>query len=523
MERKISSTIFVFAMFLPCVSLAAGTYYNGNYSSPQRNYATAGYAARAQNTSYSQNTTYSRTRTVNPNANAYVGQPYQNYTRVTGVQNQTNNTTQTVAPVVASKSDSGLSLNAGISHEFATWNFDMNSAGSKLHYDNIRWNVFDVTAAYKFGAGGTPMQIDAGFKYGIQFGESTMIDDDISNGGYIVTEWNDWHDADGDGQIDQNELTYLGAQMGHSLSIGESSGGDMMGFHAGFGLTDFFKVGGARITPSIGYRYLKYKLETKSDYGLTIDTGSCESLDSGESQCDPIVVFYNVSGNTQEVMWDHIAGTTGELIGSYWYWQVPSGSDYITTAGTYMFRLPGTSHSYETTWMGPYLALDLNYDINVYNMVNARVEFGLPAYESTGDQPYRSDWQHPKSVEDKGGFGDAWHIGLGANYMTALTESVYLTLGFSFDYYTLSGGDATTYLNGDYYMDIYNDLLAEYQDQNPTMTQSEIIAWMDANDPVAMNIRETQAECPGWVCKADSEIESIYKSLGMHIGIRARF
>ena len=515
---------FAVVAVFPEMTFAAGTYYNGNYTSPQRNYSTTGFATRQQNanygygqqTNYTSDTTYTRTRTgIVPNDNVYIGNPYQNYTRVVGMQQQTQN--QKITTQTQKKQESGFSLNAALSHEFAAWNFSMNDAGSKLHYDNLRWNIFDVTAKYKFGAGSTPLQIDAGFKYGMQFGDSTMVDDDITNGGYIVTEWNDWNDTNGNGQIESSELTYLGQQVGHSLSIGNSSSGNMLGFNIGFGLTDAFKVGAARVTPSVGYRYFKYKLETKNDYGLTVDTGYCANVNGGdEIQCDPIVIFYDATNNSQQVIWEHDDDWNG-------YWEIPGGSTHVTTGGTYMFRLPSISHSYETTWAGPYVALDLDYDINVYNAVNARVEIGLPLYTSTGDQPYRSDWQHPKSVEDKGGFGDAWHVGLGANYITALSDAVALSIGLTFDYYTLSGGEASTYLNSGYYMGIYNELLNYYKDQNPSMSTSEVEEWMQENDPTAANIMNVKSECPGWICKVDNEIESVYKSMGIRVGIQARF
>lgn len=498
---------------MPGIAVAAGTYYNGNYNSPQRNYSTTGYATRAQNTSYSRDTTYTRSRTVTPNDNAVIGAPYQNYTRVVGGQQQTTAQTQTIggnSGANVQKGD-GFWLGAGFSHEFASWNFDMNEAGSKLHYDNIRWNVLDINAGYRFGDN-TKMQVDAGFRYGMQFGDSSMVDDDITNGGYLVTEW--WEDNGG------GDYTYIGQQVGHSLSVGNSNDGDMMGFHIGFGLTDFMKLGAAKLTPSIGFRYLKTKLKTKQDYGLTVDTGYCAETSGGEVQCDPIVLVTNFDGNnfsdTQQVMWadQKIYDANGTWTG---YWLIGGGDNAVTTGGTYMFKLPGVSHSYETTWMGPYLALDMDYEIDKYNLVNARFEVGLPIYKSTGDQPYRSDWQHPKSVEDEGSFGDAWHIGLGANYMTALTETVALTVGFTFDYYTMSGGKASTYLNSRYYMDIYNELLDAWEAAG--YDEDDMLE----NDPTAQNIKQLESECSGWVCKVDNEIDSIYKSMGVRIGIQAKF
>ena len=162
---------------MPEIAAAAGTYYTGNYNSPQRNYSTSGYANRAKTTNYSQDTTYTRTRTVSPNDNAYVGQPYNGYTRVVGTEQQTKTqTTKTSAAGQNAQRANGFWLGGGLSHEFANWNFEMKEAGSKLHYDNLRWNVLDINAGYRFG-GNTKMQIDAGFRYGMQFGDSPMIDD----------------------------------------------------------------------------------------------------------------------------------------------------------------------------------------------------------------------------------------------------------------------------------------------------------------------------------------------------------
>lgn len=502
MKNKLYSLVLNCSLFalLPGIAGAAGTYYTGNYNSPQRSYSTSGYANRVNNNS----------KIITQNQNATVGQPYGNYTRVVGTQQPTNAQTRSSAQMASNpQRGDGFWLGAGLSHEFANWNFDMNKSGSKLHYDNLRWNVLDINAGYRFGDR-TKMQIDAGFKYGMQFGDSPMIDDDISNGGYLVTEW--WNDVN-----ENKQYEYIGQQIGHSLSVGNSSSGDMMGFNVGFGLTDFMRIGGAKLTPSVGFRYLKYKLETKRDYGLTVDTGPCSGTDAGgdEIQCDPIVIFYDSLGNSQQVMWDYTAGFKD--LDGYWYWEVPSGSDYVTAAGTYMFELPSISHSYETTWMGPYLALDLDYEINKYNLVNARFELGLPLYESTGNQPYRSDWQHPKSVEDEGSFGDSWHIGLGANYLTAITDTVALSIGFTFDYYTLSGGKANTYLNSAYYTGLYNTLLQYW------ISQGHDEAYMLENDPTAQNIVKIEDECPGWVCKVDNEIESVYKSMGIRVGVQAKF
>jgi len=95
-----------------------------------------------------------------------------------------------------------------------------------------------------------------------------------------------------------------------------------------------------------------------------------------------------------------------------------------------------------------------------------------------------------------------------------------LSVGVTYDYYTVSDADAKTYLNGDYYMGIYNELLRQWQEAG--FTEADMVN-AKTGDPVALNIVDLQNECPGWVCTADGEIESFYKSLGVRVGINARF
>ena len=478
-------------LFAPIAANAAGTYYSGYttgaYQSPQTSYASrqTGYANRY-------NTSYGNTGSYASRYNTY------------GANNARNVTTQQVAQSAATQTGggakkSGFWLDAGISHEMAQWRFEMAQSGSILSYDNLAWNVLDVSAGYAFDVGSTTMQVDVGLKYGMQWGESPMYDDDITNGGYLVTTW-----------IEANTEKVIGDQIGHAFSMGTSQGGSMMGFNVGFGLTDIFKIGNVTLTPSVGFRYLKYKLTTENNYGLSVDTTACFRIEgSDEIQCDPAIIV-NLSDGNQQIIWrDDI-----ELP-----MEVPGNAESINTGSTYYYMQPGESHSYETTWMGPYLALDMDYVINQNNAVNARVELGLPGYESVGDQPYRFDWQHPKSVEDTAGMFSAFHFGMGANWTTAITDSVALSLGVTYDYYSVSGADATTYLNGSFYTDWYNEIL------NSTQWNGDEEAMLnpDTGDATAINIKALEESCPGWVCKTDGEIESFYKSLGIRVGINAKF
>ena len=486
---------------LPVAANAAGTYYTGNYQSPQMRYNTQSYASRG----YGANTTQTR----NYNTTGYSA--YSSMRPTVGTRTGQVNVARTNAQptTTTASSKNGFWLDAGISHENAMWHFEMKESSSKLHYDNVSWNVLDLRGGYVFDAGNTKMQIDAGFKYGMQYGDSSMVDDDITDGGYFVTRWVN----------EANEV--IGDQIGHALSVGTSNGGDMYGFNAGFGLTDFFKWGNMRVTPSLGYRYFKYKLETKKNYGLSVDTAACFKIEgSDEIQCDPAIVV-ELSDGKQQVLWrDNV---TGKM-------EIASNAKYIDTQGTYYYQQPGVSHSYEVEWSGPYLALDMNYLINANNSVNGRVELGLPGYKSVGDQPYRFDWAHPKSVEDKASIGSAMHFGFGANWVTAITNSVSLSLGLTYDYYTVSDADATTYLNGAYYTDLYNKRFEIWRtehasDSEQIKSEAGMLGQVPgtAGDETAISIKNLESQCSGWKCSASKEIDSFYRSLGIRVGVNARF
>lgn len=485
--RKVS--LFALMLLTPIVANAAGTYYSGYtnaYQSPQTRYSTQTYAQR-------------QTGYASRYNNAYNTSYASRYNNNTATSAQQQNTATSNQATTSANKKSGFWLDAGISHEMAQWQFEMAQSGSILSYDNVGWNVLDVSGGYAFDVGSTTLQVDAGLKYGMQWGESTMYDDDITNGGFLVTTW-----------INANDGTEIGDQIGHAMSIGTSRGGNMLGFNVGFGLTDIFKIGNVTLTPSVGYRYLKYKLETENNYGLSVDTTACFRVEgSDEIQCDPAIVV-NLSDGSQQIIWrDSIDGSM----------DVPGNASSINTGSTYYYHQPGTSHSYETTWAGPYIALDMDYLINQNNSVNGRIELGFPGYNSTGDQPYRFDWAHPKSVEDDAGMFSAIHFGLGANWQTAITDSIALSIGLTYDYYTVSGADAKTYLNGTYYNDWYNMIL------NSDKWNGDETAMLnpDTGDPTAINIKALEEQCPGWVCSTSGEIESFYKSMGIRVGINAKF
>lgn len=487
---------------MPVIAGAAGTYYNGNlYKNPQ-------YGAGNRNGGY---------------YNTYGGgRGYGQQSAL--VRPSTTNTTQTKSSnkkTVANQPKQGFNLDMGLSHELASWRFDMKEAGSQLHYDNLSWNVLSADGVYYFGDS-TPVQVKFGARYGMQFDKSSMIDDDVSNGPYAY------------------EDLVEGRQSGHAMSIGTSKDGSQMGFNAAFGLTDFFKSGRFSATPSIGYRYLKYKLTTEQNYGLTMDTFSpnssqtlvnCISTGGGETQCDPSVffLFYDAAGNyldyavTGRLETDD--GLTDILVD---VGPVPENTAYVTIdlGDTYYYEQTGTSHKYETEWAGPYVALDMEYNIDNDNIVSGGVELGLPIYSAKGDQPYRIDWAHPTSVEDKGNFGDAIHIGLNTMWSTKLTDSVAFSLGFTYDYYKVKNATAKTYLNPTYYqpiLDYYQeeyDIYADAIDAGYVLSDAEKALFTELSGQ--LNVLKSQKNA-GWMIESKSEINSIYKSMGIRAGISVKF
>lgn len=467
---------------LPLVANAAGTYYNGNLYR-------------------------------NPNAGGFyntygAGRGYGQNTQNLGVTKTTvQKTTKKTTKKTSSTQKQGFQLGVDITHEFADWDIDMKTAGSNLHYDNLRWNVLSGEAAYYFG-GSTQMQIKVGGRYGIQFGDSPMIDDDVTAGN--MWEYQNWVLGG------NTEQVLVGTP---ALSIGNSKGGKQYGFNAAFGFTDLFGNSRVKFTPSIGYRYFKHILETKSNYGLMVqvlNSGTnpnyinCVPVQDGEIQCSPYIGFANAAGDVFDVaglteVVDEAGNSAGYVV------ENDSSAALLDVGETYYYEQAGTSHKYETVWAGPYVALDMEYAINDNNIVNAGLEFGLPTYESDGDQPYRFDWEHPTSVKDKGGFGDAYHLGFNAMWATSVSDSVMLSLGMTYDYYHVKDATATTYLNKAYYQAILDGYESAYAAGELNDEGIEYMAGLQ------------DLKASGWEIKSDKEIESIYKSMGIRLGFIARF
>jgi len=412
----------------------------------------------------------------------------------TGQPGQQRMTTMQQPRSTPPASDEGLRLFGGISHQSAAWHFDMNRAGSILQFDNLAWTVLDLGGNYTFDAGDMKLRVEAGVKFGMQSGDGTMLDDDITNGGGWLIDL-----------VTPGTDQVVGAAIARAVSIGRSTGGSMFDYNVGIGLTDKFQLGNARITPGVGWRNTSYHLKTNRNNGLVMTVAEGQLTTcwrdpqiSDEIQCTPFILINN--------------GTSLELIQDL---ELISGGEVII-GNNYFFSQPGTSHDYKVEWAGPYLAVGVEYDINQFNSVDARFELGLPGYKATGDQPYRSDWMHPKSVEDTADIGAAMHIGFGANWNTTLSDNIMFSLGMTYDYFSVSNARARTFLNGAYWdARLLNNI-------NTIYGGDPAAAAADPNS-LANEIWDLYDACPNWICTFDNEVNSFYKSIGIRVGLSARF
>lgn len=498
----------------PATLSAAGTYMGtSGYQSPQRYYSGSSGYYQPQNlgtSGYTGGNYYQRTQNGYQTGNYGQSGNYQQL----GRQQQTQQSGRSVSS--AANAD-GFYASAGISLQYAQWNFNMNGAGSVLNYGDLAWNVLDVKGGYKFG----DWVIDGGIQYGMQSGGATMTDDDITSGGLLDTVG--FEDGNGNGIYDAGELQFN--IRNKVLSIGESKGGSMLGMNLGVGLANKFGFGKVRITPSVGYRIFGYKLNTSDSRGLIVTDTWCATDNTGVEICPSMVAFWNGTGWAYSTINDY--NNDG-------YYAIPGGSVGVSGNNSYSFSMPGKTHIYNVSWNGPYAALDIQSELNENNRVDARIEIGLPGYNAEGDQPYRSDWAHPTSVEDSKGMFGAMHLGLLANWTTMLTKNWGLSFGLTYDYYSVSKANAVTNQNGDY----YTKILDEVANIGGCTNYANCTAWGNSDiygtgltadqlapaQHEAASIKEMYEKCGNsWSCKIDGEIDSFYRNIGIRVGMAGKF
>jgi hypothetical protein len=470
----------------------------GGYQSPQRYYSAGSGYYQPQNrgtSGYNGGNYYQRTQ-GGSQSGGYGGASSQQRRQ------------SAAAPAAASQ---GFYLSGGISRQYSQWNFDMKSTGSVLNYSDVAWNVLDVKGGYKYGS----WVIDGGLQYGMQSGSTKMTDDDITNGG-MATSY-DGKDASG------NPITFT--TNTRVLSIGESSKGSLFGVNAGVGLANKFGFGNVRLTPSVGYRMFNYKLNTSNNHGLSVADNWCNDKGNGEKQCPAFSWIWDGSASSGAGM---TSGNPDSDDGYSWWHVSDSGTVYVSNGDTFSFSQSGKTHVYDVSWNGPYAAVDIESELGAGGRVDARVELGLPGYHSKGDQPYRPDWQHPTSVEDSKKMFGAMHLGLLASWTTMMGQNFGLTIGLTYDYYSVKGADAKTYINEGFYTDILKQIYGDGTAWGGV--ESNMYNPIDSGDalvdghPTAISIKDLYESCgKSWTCTMKSEVNSFYRSVGIRVGLAGKF
>ena len=68
-------------------------------------------------------------------------------------------------------------------------------------------------------------------------------------------------------------------------------------------------------------------------------------------------------------------------------------------------------------------------------------------------------------------------------------------------------------------------ILDAWKTNYPDNTEDYMLGKIEGvdGDPTAINIKALEESCPGGVCSTSGEIDSFYKSLGIRVGINAKF
>ena len=108
-----------------------------------------------------------------------------------------------------------------------------------------------------------------------------------------------------------------------------------------------------------------------------------------------------------------------------------------------------------------------------------------------------------------------------------------LSLGVTYDYCNVSGADANTYLDPTYWQAVYDGILDAYEN-DPELTfadraeaeQAMLNGFIYGDyeygpDATAVYINNVRSN--GWKDTVSDEIDSFFKSLGVRVGLTARF
>ena len=106
----------------------------------------------------------------------------------------------------------------------------------------------------------------------------------------------------------------------------------------------------------------------------------------------------------------------------------------------------GLKSTYQTEWKGPWVGVDLNFDIKKQHNIFLKFEYHWADYYAEADWNLRSDFAHPKSFEHNAD-GNGIVISTGINFFTNYPVSLHLSFDYQ-DWNTDPGTDRTFFSNG---------------------------------------------------------------------------
>jgi len=112
----------------------------------------------------------------------------------------------------------------------------------------------------------------------------------------------------------------------------------------------------------------------------------------------------------------------------------------------YTGPIAGLNSSYDTEWNGPWIGLDLDFDIKKKHKIFANFEYHWADYYAEADWNLRADFAHPKSYEHIAD-GNGIVISTGVNFFYNYPVSFHLNFEYQ-DWSTDPGTDRTFYSDG---------------------------------------------------------------------------
>jgi hypothetical protein len=273
-----------------------------------------------------------------------------------------------------------------------------------------------------------------------------------------------------------------------TISIGDQTGA-LNRIKFGLGAWRIWDVLGWKISPIVGYEILHHDLQMSNheypnpatyipllteygDYVIGNQSGQYTSVQQGMGipdgwyqVCvgpeDIAIVVSNPDGTPAIDGQGNLIMTGYDPIMGDLPWGVPGGNCVII-GGDGMIVVEGTTHIYNTTWSGIYLALELEKQMTYTDKLRFYGQVSMPRYSSEGIWPNRTDWQQNPSFIDEGST-DSIAYRLEMEYTYHLNENLHLNLKADWDYFFVGAISGTLFVNeySTYVIDQYGQYVVD--------------------------------------------------------------